>query len=377
MKTMLFALCLLAAQLLVPAQAQVSGTVGVSSSMGSVLLTEGAQGTVTWTVTAAPMVSAGAGAGPGTSTPVQLLSTQVVFRADNGTVLGSQARTFSRHVTSAGTFVFTESLRLPASMAYQAYRLGSQGIVIERTFTGGATVTGALLLPLSNSPGSGVQVSRIDLVLSNQTRASLVPQGDELHALARISLQGNGWLDVRWEIADAAGLQGEPLYRPLRSWRQYVGGALPLELQSPPLPTQRLGRYLVRLSVHEPLASPQPTPLLYQVMGAPSGADLVLQQPADGTLLGPDTPFRWSPVAGASAYLLELLPEFPDPMDRTPDTPARSGAALVPADSTELQLSALVRHGLQSGQRYRWRVLALDREGRTLAQSTPRRIQMP
>lgn len=359
--------------LLVPglSLALIAPPVGVSSSATALMLGEGARGSLVWSVNYTPAV------GPGT--PVMVGSSQLVVRTLSGTVIETQARPLSRAATAGGTLVFSEVLNLSSAVAYRAYRLGSAGVIVERSFVDSSnpsvTITGTTVLPLSTAPGSALLVARVDLRFDNASRATQVPEGAALRAIATIRAEGGGWLDARWEIADGSGRQGEPLYRPLRAFRQYVGGGLPIELESPPLPTQLTGRTLVRLAIREPVGTVQPEPLLYQVLGAPLREPLALLQPREDTLLTPDTRFEWREVDGARAYLVELLQEPDAPGAAVP--PERDAAALVPAPETQWVLSDLARSRLQPARAYRWRVTAVDEQGRVLSQSGLRRVQAP
>jgi hypothetical protein len=343
---------------------------GVSTGSQTVMLSEGARTSVSWTVNFTPTV--------GNAT---ISSSQVVFLA-GGTVLTSQSKSLSRALTTGGSYTLTESIYIPPAIARAALQLGSASVTIRRTFadsTDPGTVVGSSDLYLNTAPGDGLQVVRIDLRFSNQSRASMVPQDSLLTAVAQVRTEGNGWLDARWEIADGSGLQGAPLYRPLRSFRQYVGGGQILALESPNLPTTGSGRYLVRLSVREPQLAAEAAPLLYQIMSAGPGETLEVLSPPDGTLLRVDTQFAWQPVPGARAYVLELLPNHDESkngiaVDSRQD---RRGAAMLPSTTTEMQISTLVRQGLLSGQRYNWRVIALDVAGQPLSQSPMRSIQLP
>lgn len=350
----------------------VLGTVTATTSSGIVLLSEGARASATWTVSFTPSVGNAA-----------ISSPQIVYRTLSGVQLSSQPRTLSRTVSVGGQYTFSESIFIPPAVANAAYRLGSAGVRIERVFTDstspGSPVTGTHDLYLGTAPAAGLMVTRIDLRFNNDSRTTLVPRDSDLVARAQVRTEGNGWLEARWEIADGSGLQGTLLYRPLRSTRQYVGGGQILMLDSPRLPTTGTGRYLVRLLVSEPPGAAEAAPLLYQVMNAPQGETLGLVSPADATLLQPTTRFAWLPVPGARAYVLELVPEEGlSQMNERPRTPQeRRGAVMVPSGSTEVELSNAVRQGLESGQRYGWRVIAFDADGQLLSRSPTRHIQLP
>lgn len=346
-------------------------SVQVSSSAQALQIGQGARGSLTWSVDYTPA--------PGPAVPVTVSSSQLLVKTLSGVVIDTQSSRLARVAMTGGTLAFSEPLRLPASVAYRAYRLGSAGVIVERSFTDssnpGVAVAASARLSLSTSPGSGLLVAHIDMHFDNASRVTQVPQGEPLRAVATVRLEGAGWLDARWEIADGSGRQGEPLYRPLKSFRQYVSGGMPMTLESPPLPTQSTGRTLVRLTIREPAFSTQPDPLLYQVLGPLVRQQLALLQPAEGATLTPTTRFEWVDMPGASAYLIELL-QYPEEGGATVP-PEREAAALVPVSEAGWTLSTLIRSRLQPASRYRWRVVAIDAQGQVIGQSLLRQVWMP
>ncbi len=358
------------------AHAAIAPPVSVTSSASTVVLSAGARTTLSWSIN---YVQAG---GPPSSS---LRSTQIVFRTLTGALLGTQGRLLTRAVTASGTYLLTESVAIPSHITYRAFQLGSQGVLIERGFVDTALsvapVTASVALGLSSATTGELLISRVALQFDDDSQAALVPQDSTHKAYALLRTEGNGWLDAVWEIADGSGDQNEPYYRPLRSVRQYLGGGRSITLQSPPLPTASVGRYLVRLRLREPLTNPLDLPVVrYQVMGAGSTVatppvELVLRQPVDGALLSPETRFVWQAVAGVQAYQLELFDDTGTPADGA-TLPPLSGA-LVSAQSTDLTLSPLVQQHLRPGQRIRWRVIAIDERGRVIAESPLRAFQTP
>jgi hypothetical protein len=346
-------------------------SVKVTSSANALLLGDGARGSLAWSVGYTPAT--------GQAAPATVSSSQLLIKTLSGTVIETQNRRLSRTVAAGGTLGFSEALSLSSAVAYRAYRLGSAGVIIERSFTDssnpGVAVSGSTRLSLGSAPGSGLLVSRVDLQFDNDGRLTQVPQGEPLRAVASVRTEGAGWLDARWEIADGSGRQGEPFYRPLKSFRQYVGGGLPVKLESPPLPTQVTGRTLVRLAIREPAFTRQPEPLLYQVLGPLLRQELGLKQPAEGATLTTDTRFEWGDMPGAQAYLIELLQEPGDPGATAPLE--RQAAALVPVSEAGWTLSTLIHSRLQPASAYRWRVLAIDEQGQVIGQSLSRQIRMP
>ncbi|MEZ5701472.1 MAG: hypothetical protein R3E42_05120 [Burkholderiaceae bacterium] len=354
-----------------PVVRRVPLSVQVSSSAQALMMGQGARGSLTWRVDYTPA--------PGPARSATVASSQLLVKTLSGTVIDTQSSRLARAVVAGGTLVFSEPLSLPASVAYRAYRLGSAGVVVERSFTDssnpGVAVAASARLSLSTSPGSGLLVAHVDMHFDNASRVTQVPQGEPLRAVATVRLEGAGWLDARWEVADGSGRQGDPFYRPLKSFRQYVSGGMPMTLESPPLPTQSTGRTLVRLAIREPAFSAQPDPLLYQVLGPLVRPQLALLQPAEGATLTPATDLNgWRclvPAPTSSSCCSTRQRAAPRPC------PSARAAALVPVSEAGWTLSTLIRSRLQPASHYRWRVVAIDAQGQVIGQSLLRQVWMP
>jgi hypothetical protein len=181
--------------------------------------------------------------------------------------------------------------------------------------------------------------------------------------------------------------------------RQYLGAGRNAILQSPHLPTNQAGLYLVRLRVNQPGVSFEHPVLQYHVVPetkAGKAADelSVIRQtsPLPFAVYKPATEFRWKAVKGAKAYQLEIHNMDTSPPDSvqvySPDVNKTSSNNLapeskpvtgivLPANKTSVKLSAMSQQYLQRGHRYRWRVIAVGTDGSVIGVSGMQEIQTP
>lgn len=381
------------------------------TAMGSV--TEG----VTTTV---PMVwrgSAEAFAG----TMQTITSTGGIYRLNNarsGPVIGTSDAVVT-HMLGAGTgvvdFTINESLSVPASISEQAAAVGAARIYFTRQFsTGGSdgSVSGTQVLNVvagigptdPTDPGgvpprgnvrSGVVIDRIAVRFDTGNLTEVIGKGAPLQAIVNVNHQRAGLFDAVWEVAGPATTGGQPIFRPLHYVRQFLGAGREAVLQSPSLPTNSPGLYLLRLRVVQPEGLAAPIVLRYQVversLGEPARVKRIkVTQPSAATQLKSDTLFRWQAQENARAYQLELYNQ-PGTADPVPgslehraagdnETAALDDAPttgiLIPSDHTSTTLSPSVFGYLTPGETYYWRVIAIDAAGTIVAASALRDIRV-
>lgn len=292
----------------------------------------------------------------------------------------SQTRTVNGATTS---FIFTESVTLPSSVIYTAYKLGFRTFVFQRAFSDccGAA-TGTVTLSITGGNAGSFSISRIAMRFDGNSINRVIAAGQRLRASAVINFIGLGNISGQWEIAGPGASSGQPVFRPLGLLRfQLAGGRV--ELKSPPLPSSISGMYLVRLRLTRPLLN-GPSPVIrYYVFRKGSvfrpSANIELQVPANHAPLSADTRFGWSPVENASIYRLEIFEQpkgSPRPLMPLPGAPRIAGI-LVHADTRHPQTrpGPLVIMRLKTGRPYLWRVQALDRKGRIIGGSLFRSIR--
>ncbi len=351
--------------------------------------------TVQWTLTGAFLV---------VPTTPRVESTVSQFIASpGGNVVGSSTRRISQSVPpevspSSYDAIITETIVIPGSASYQAYKQGATSIRIRRVFSDGespALTVDTLPIRISGSNTAGLSLGRQELYFENGSVRPLINQEATLHAITRLSYNGSGLLKGVWEIATPASTSGTPSYRILRTVRQYLPAGGDIQLRSPALSTQIPGRYLVRFRIEEPVIFDDLS-LEYFVGRRPVSeppVNMTLLEPAGGSVLRKDQAFRWQPVAQVQAYRLEVyekglrsVPEVlsdsltdSDKGEQSPEflTGAPAAGALVPGDKVVMQLSTLTESHLKSGYDYWWRVLAIGHNGKIISQSPARLIHVP
>jgi len=196
-------------------------------------------------------------------------------------------------------------------------------------------------------------------------------------------------------VADPVSTQAQPIFRPLMHVRRYLAGSGKQTITSPELPTTMSGLYLLRLRITEPQSGFEQPSLRYFVSSGKPGEKLPIQpigvlMPVSRTLLAPDTLFAWQPLPGAFAYQLELYARAMTEADKLPDlggdsgpvsqvlpkTPAAAGIQIT-ANKTHTTLPATTLSHLKPGHIYLWRVVAIDKKGRTIGVSSIREIRLP
>ena len=300
-----------------------------------------------------------------------------------------------------------ESLTIPGSATEEARAAGVKSLVYQRLFrdSEGQVRDGQVTINLAppapdSEPGpvaSGLEITGLTLRFANGSQTRVIQPGANVTAMVTMSYRNVGLLQARWELATPASTQGEPVFVPVRQVRQNLGSGRQILLQSPRLPSNAKGLYLLRFRVLGAGNEVAPLTIQYMVGGqgereAPSITRLEVQAPEAEAVLGPDTRFHWQSLPGAVAYQLEFY-------NRTADRPAstaRDGARsrtvspaelalpkplvtglLVPGDTSSLTLTAMAGDHLTPGQTFLWRVLAVDAEGLVVGASQLRSVSVP
>jgi hypothetical protein len=301
---------------------------------------------------------------------------------------------------STTLFQFSEAVIVPADALQRANKLGSSQIVYRRTFNDGFGPTaGSISLNITSPLAAGFGVTREALSFDNGAPVRVLPLKEALQAQAEVGYNGSGLLQAIWEVAGPASTAGEPIYRPLLQVRRQLVAGDSHTFNSPSLPTDATGLYLVRLRITDPAPAFE-TPLIRYFVGqGRPGRELpaepiALTAPPPLGLLASDTAFAWETIKGARAYQLEIYATRREPADALPDLggeerapkPAEAAAALarapvtgtlVPGRQTRATLSGTVRRHLPPGQAYFWRVLAIGEDGAVIGQSAMRELRTP
>jgi hypothetical protein len=363
---------------------------GVTVSPPSATLAVNRPGSVslTWAVDASPVNN-----GSSTVTSSQVLITSATRDA---AIIGTIPRTLSRSITPGGSILISETVVIPRSIIQAMSRARDADgnpvtvFLLVRNFTDNSvdTLTAAVNLYLTGGSGSLLQIDRTALTFDDLTTVRVLPRGDRLNAQVDIRYSGSGMLRGVWELATPASTLGEPVYTNLGLVRQTLVGNQSLRLQSPDLPTDLEGAYLLRFRITEPETGFEPVTIRYLVtkpdLTQRPPLNITPLTPGNGALLGADTRFSWRGDEEAKAWQLEVYAKPPNSfMDQLPDldSNARTPAAarevegppvtgmMLPGGSQETTLSKLARGHLKPGQGYWWRVRALDRDGQVIGES--------
>lgn len=319
-----------------------------------------------------------------------------------------------------------ELITIPVDVLTFAETNGLTTIYYNRTFSDGFAATGELQINLNFSasppgtlppvpgispinPERTLSITRETLRFNDNSTVKFIKSDTHITAVAELKFTGTGLLDAFWEYATPSSTTGRAIFIRMNSVRRYLGAGGRVILQSPSLPTDITGQYLVRLQILKTASNPNGVeftnklpdglPTLRYTVGqkGTSGAVYSLppiktQFPLNNAFLKADTRFNWQSIKNAKAYQLELyLPEkFKRPNinpstninakpinDAVIENKKPSTGLLIPATKTSLALSALSREALKRGQTYYWRIIAIDADGQVLTTSALKEIRTP
>lgn len=324
-----------------------------------------------------------------------------VINPANGSELSRINESLS--ASGSGPFLFSESIGLDATLVDVWINQGLRRVILERNFNdplGGGSTQATMVLMLSrsnlqaarNSVTGGLSIQGLRLEFDTGNNLAVTTMDSPLKARLTVIHSGSGVLEGRWQIAEPGSAGGNPMYRTLSLVRKNLVANQRSIVQSPELPATRSGKYLMRFCVSNRefiegagliTDSQCPTEYLivkaaYQVQALRVGSSSAVasiqglspnQQTVDAT-----TPFNWPAVAGASSYQLQLFAlasaeaTLPSSMLETKNLEPRFVTGMVlPAASTSITLSKLVKIRLQANQRYLWRITAHDASGKVIA----------
>lgn len=318
----------------------------------------------------------------------------------------------------------SEEFSIPANVLTAVSNAGLTTILYRRTFfdtkAPANTAIGSFQInfPIPPAPGASavptnveriLHISRETLRFNDNSTAKFIKPNTRLFAVAELKFTGTGLLDAFWEYATPSSTTGRPIFIRLSLVRRYLGAGGRVILQSPPLPTDITGQYLVRLQILKTLSNPNGVdftndlpdglPILRYTIGGKGNAGetyllppIKTQFPLNNAFLQADTRFNWQAVKNAKAYQLELY--LPDTRKRPMINPSTnlgdisvddsvienkrpSTGLLIPATETSLALSALSREALKRGQTYYWRIIAIGANGQVLTTSELKEIRTP
>lgn len=336
------------------------------------------------------------------------------------------------------TATFSEAVRVPPDLMRRAQQLGARRVLYVRDFVERIELSGTVLGLNTLEPfrqvvtgrgsaavafypttglGGPFMASRIALRFDDGAVARVVEERADLAVWADVTYAGTGELVAVWEIAEAAGTLGTPMFRPLRQVRRFLGAGQRTSFRGPTLPTREPGPYIVRFRVQAPEEGVDGSQIHYWVLEPVQRARVRATSPAPESGLAPDTRFAWGDVPGAGAWEVvfyaddQLVSAETRPPLFEPDQPrfrdvrgeggledpfevdeaarrrhaepslvdgARPVATLLVAGpQRETTLPALTRSHLRPGRTYAWQVRAYRSDGARLAESPLRRLIVP
>jgi hypothetical protein len=279
-----------------------------------------------------------------------------------------------------GPLTYTESLTITAAQVATWRAQGVRLLGYRRTFASRTppnqaaqmliSLTGVGLEAAREAATSGeLRVLRMELSFAGGKRIEIVARGTKLVARLTLAYSGSGTLRARWEVADPAGAT-EPFFRVLAYVREPLAGERQHALESPPLPTDISGRYVLRFCVDQRggaaaacETSDTAVQTLYEVTPG-ERLPVITGIAPDNREVDAVTLFSWPAVNGVTTYQLQIFqPAAPEPVF--------VAGMLLDSSITRTALSEVTRDKLTPGRRYLWRVTAHDAGGQLLAHSAP------
>ncbi len=323
--------------------------------------------------------------------PYQVFSNNGFFVVNQTTVANNNRRVSAKLVVgTVNPFNIFETVRVPRSVLVAAERADTKIIRYVRTFTdesGGPVGTSIVTLQITPSSGGNLSISQIDLRFQNGDITMVTGTEQTVNATAVISYGGSGLLDLIWEVATPSSTSGTPIFIRLKTTRQFLGAGRRSVIESPRLPTNLTGSYILRLRVNAPTVDFSGLVLHYSVIRSSAPAAEVktirLVNPLPNSTIDKTTQFSWKSVSGAISYQLEIY-EMPvadlpyaglvsTDIEENQDKVLTTGI-LLPSDRQTTALTPMTLQYLTSGNAYYWRTLAVDSDGNLLGKSNYQKI---
>lgn len=299
----------------------------------------------------------------------------IISGATVGTLGGSLSQSSAAGaVNTTDTLRFSETLSVSPAMARRIANANPGTVTIERTFTDQeAPNTGTIRIAAGAGAAGELNLRRIELSFENDKRSDVVNKGDTLRAIAEVSFQSNGLLRGEWRIVDPTASLGQSTGRLLQVVRQQLvsSGQGQTRIISPPLPTNINGLHLVSFVVDDTdttITTPEIRYFVLESLASKTSTTIDMLTPAEGANLNEDTVFTWKPIAGATAYQLEIF--------ETNSFEPLSGK-LVPGKDVKMNLTSMSLDNLQPGTSYEWHMRAFGKGGSLIGMSPKQVLFMP
>ncbi len=112
-----------------------------------------------------------------------------------------------------------------------------------------------------------LSIQQMDIAFKDGSRIASAELNSKLQAIASLTLKGTGPFSGAWEVASPPSTSGTTVYKKIKLFQTMTAGSRQVELESPLLPTDQPGLYLLRLQCDRPRLAQPPKPLRYQVSG--------------------------------------------------------------------------------------------------------------
>ena len=191
-------------------------------------------------------------------------------------------------------------------------------------------------------------------------------QNASITARAVVSTAGEGRIDASWEVAGPDGGQ----FRPIARVRQVLAGSRRTVFESPPLPTDRAGNYIVRFATQQNFSGHggnRRDPLCRDTGRGCGTIELDLARAGESASAGKNHS-GGARSAGAASYRLEFLEGGAGGIENG----TRIAAVDLRAPEARLKPFTLAR--LRDRTPVFWRVLAYDGDGNIVATSPARQL---
>ncbi|MBN8542761.1 MAG: hypothetical protein J0M34_00675 [Alphaproteobacteria bacterium] len=186
---------------------------------------------------------------------VTITSAPGEFRIGGVTVATTRtlSRTFVNNPAGGVLPLIMETVAVPRSVITRAQQQDA-AFSYMREFTDDNVVfqQGEIDLHITGNAAGAVALSSQSLTFSDGSSYQSVAQGAPLRAVANLFVNGTGILRAVWEISADTGTSQNTLWRPLRNVTRQVAGTPNIQLTSPDLPTDILGRIRIRLRMVDP-----------------------------------------------------------------------------------------------------------------------------
>ena len=194
-------------------------------------------------------------------------------------------------------------------------------------------------------------------------------QGDKHQAIARISSKGTGQMYVGWEIVRPPfSSQADPIFIPIQRAQNMIAGNQQTDFLSPTLPSDQLGKYLLRVNVTTPKNGKQSAVLRYYITQAGQQTQIQLLSPISGITANKNTLFKWQLSSQANQSSLQIF----DHKNQRSHCNIQKFQSYLTAIATQgvgrTKITPIAAHKLQHGQHYCWRVQNYE-QGRLVASS--------